>query len=457
MGIYGALATAVSGLKAQSFALEHISGNIANSQTIGFKRTETSFADLVPDSPYYKQLAGGVQVFTRATNNVQGDIRAAEVPTFMGINGDGFFIVEQRSDVTDGNPVFSGVDYFTRRGDFEFDRNGYLVNGAGYYLKAIRVDPQTGNLIGSLPEPVHITNDFLPAQVTTQIDLRANLAAYPLTASADPDIPDSELLNPADYNNDPTAGGDGLVQGQDVSTFLDQSISGGAITVYDSAGAPVNVQLRWAKTDNTDGGGSDTWNLFYQVDSNATGTDTAWLNVGQDYVFNSSGQLTPDVNSVNLTGVTVNGVTVGDITLSHGVNGITQFADTNGNAQVTELRQNGYAAGELVGVSISESGRIVASYTNGRTVDLYEVRLASFNAGNRLQKLDGGAYAVSQDSGPPILGAQGTIIGAAVESSNTDIADEFTKLIVTQQAYAAGTRIVTTSNEMLQEVLNMIR
>ncbi len=457
MGIYGALATAVSGLKAQSFALEHVSGNIANSQTIGFKRTETTFADLVPDSPYYKQLAGGVQVFTRATNNVQGDIRAAEVPTFMGINGDGFFIVEKRADVADGNPVFSGVDYFTRRGDFEFDRSGYLVNGSGYYLKAIRVDPQTGNLVGSLPEPVRITNDFLPASVTTEIDLRANLAAYPLTTSADPDIPDSELINPADYAVDPTAGGAGVVQGGDVSTFLDQSISGGAITVYDSAGSPVNIQFRWAKTDNTNGGGNDTWNLFYQVDSNATGATTAWVNIGQDYVFNASGQLTPDINSVTLSGVTVNGVTVGDITLNHGVNGVTQFADSNGNVQVTELKQNGYAAGELVGVSISESGRIVASYTNGRTVDLYEVRLAAFNAENRLQKLDGGAYAVTQDSGPPILGAQGTIIGASVESSNTDIADEFTKLIVTQQAYAAGTRIVTTSNEMLQEVLNMIR
>lgn len=453
MGIYGALSTAVAGLKAQSFALEHISGNIANSQTIGFKRTETSFADLVPNSPYYKQLAGSVQVSTRATNNIQGDLRSSETPTFMGINGNGFFMVEKRADISDGKPVFGGVDYFTRRGDFEFDRSGYLVNGAGYYLKAIKVDPQTGNLVGSQPEPVQITNDFLPSKQTTSINLRANLASYPLTNDADPNIPDSELLNPASYANDPRASGDGFVQGQDVDDFLNQSIAGGAITVYDSTGNPVNVQMRWAKIDND----PDTWNMFYQVDSSATGTDPAWLNIGQDYVFNSSGQLDPDINSVNLTNVTVNGVTVGDITLNHGTNGITQYADSNGNVQVTESIQNGYAAGELVGVSISEAGRIVASYTNGRTVDLYEVRLASFNAENRLQKLDGGAFALTQDSGPAMMGAQGNIIGAAVESSNTDIADEFTKLIVTQQAYAAGTRIVTTSNEMLQEVLNMVR
>jgi flagellar hook protein FlgE len=453
MGIYGALATAVSGLKAQSFALEHVSGNIANSQTTGYKRTETSFSDLVPDSPYYKQLAGGVQVNTRATNTVQGDIVSASVSTYMGINGSGFFVVEQRSGLTDGNATFSGVDYYTRRGDFEFDNEGYLVNGSGYYLKAIRVDPQTSNLVGSTPEPVQITNDFLAAKQTTSIDLRANLPAYPLTANADPDIAGSELLDPADFNNDPTVGGDEFVQGQDVDVFLDESVSGGAITVYNADGSTVNVQMRWAKTSDA----PDTWNLFYQTDSAATGVNPAWVNIGQDYVFNSSGQLTPDINSVTLTGVTVNGQTVGDIELNHGVNGITQFSDSDGSVQVTELSQDGYAAGELVGVSISEAGRIVASYTNGRTVDLYEVQLANFNAPNRLQKLDGGAFAVTQDSGQAILGAQGTILGATLESSNTDIADEFTKLIVTQQAYSASTRIVTTSDEMLQEVLNMIR
>jgi len=451
MGIYGALATAVSGLKAQSFALEHVSGNIANSQTIGYKRTETSFADLVPESPYYKQLAGGVQAFTRATNSVQGDISSAAVTTYMGVNGDGFFIVEPRIGLSDGKPVFAGNEAYTRRGDFEFDSEGYLVNGAGYYLKAIKVDPQTSNVVGSVPEPVQITNDFLPARKSTTIDLRANLASYPLTANADPEEDGSELLQP--LSNDPTPAGDGFVRAQDVEVFLDSSISGGAITLYDADGAEVNVQMRWAKISN----GPDVWNLFYQTSSTATGTQPAWRNAGVDYEFDDTGKLFPEIPTVNLTNVTVNGQSVGDITLNHGVNGITQYADTGGSVQVTDLSQDGYAAGELVGVSISDSGRIVANYTNGRTVDLYEVQLASFNAANRLQKIDGGAFVVTQDSGQAIMGAQGTVLGAALENSNTDIADEFTKLIVTQQAYSAATRIVTTSDEMLQEVLNMVR
>ncbi|MEZ5876295.1 MAG: flagellar hook protein FlgE [Tepidamorphaceae bacterium] len=462
MGIYGAMGIAVGGLKAQSYALEQISSNIANSQTTGYKRVDTSFVDLVTDSPYWQQAGGSVQVYSRGTNTVQGDISNASVGTYMAINGDGFFMVDQQTGQSDGQPIFSGVNAYTRRGDFEIDANGYLVNGTGYYLKGFPVDASTGNISGSLPEAMVLSNDFLDANPTTEIKYRANLADYPLTANADPDVPNSELLNAADFANDPTTAGvgvgDGVVQGADETTFLESSISGGAITVYDQGGGPVNVQLRWAKVDSTQNGGTDTWNLFYLSDSTATGTDPMWTNVGTSFEFNASGQLTnPTTSSITLSGLTVDGSTVGDVTVSYGTSGLTQFADTNGNAEVTELSQDGYAAGELVGVSISETGRVVASYDNGRTIDLYQVAIANFNASNRLAKIDGGAYVETQDSGPPIIGSQASIIGSALENSNTDIADEFTKLITTQQAYAAGTRIVTTSDEMLQEVLNRVR
>ena len=160
---------------------------------------------------------------------------------------------------------------------------------------------------------------------------------------------------------------------------------------------------------------------------------------------------------MTLTGVTINGVPLEDTTLSHGANGITQFADVNGNAQVNLLRQNGYPAGELQSISVNEKGRVIASYSNGRTLEMAEIVLASFNADNALKRLDGGAFEATSESGPPQYGASGKIIGKSLEGSNTDIADEFTKLIVTQQAYAANTRIVTTSDQMLQETLNMVR
>src|SRR6185312_12448910 len=168
---------------------------IANSQTTAFKRIDTSFVDLIPDSQPTQQLAGNVTANSRSTNTVQGDIQSASVGTFMAINGDGFFVVQKPSSFVDNRPVFDGIDRYTRRGDFQPDKNGYLVNGAGYYLMGIPVDAATGNLIGSVPQLLQFQNDFLPAQATTQIEYRANLAAYPLTPNADADIPRSELLD----------------------------------------------------------------------------------------------------------------------------------------------------------------------------------------------------------------------------------------------------------------------
>ena len=163
-------------------ALENISGNIANSQTTAFKRIDSTFVDLIPDNDPTKQFAGSVVANSRSTNAVQGDIQNASVGTFMAINGDGFFVVQKPSDFADNRPVFDGIDRYTRRGDFQTDKNGYLVNGAGYYLMGIPVDATTGNLTGSVPQLLQFANDFLPAQATTQVQYRANLASYPLTA-----------------------------------------------------------------------------------------------------------------------------------------------------------------------------------------------------------------------------------------------------------------------------------
>ena len=131
MGIYGALSTAVTGLRAQSFALENISGNIANSQTTGFKRIDTDFVDLIPDAPTKRQTSGSVLAQSRSTNNMQGDVKGTSTETNMAINGNGFFVVEPPIGQSDGDSIFAGANYYTRRGDFELDKNGYLVNGVG--------------------------------------------------------------------------------------------------------------------------------------------------------------------------------------------------------------------------------------------------------------------------------------------------------------------------------------
>lgn len=592
MGIYGAMSTAVTGLRAQSFALENISGNIANSQTTGFKRIDTDFIDLIPDAPQKRQTAGSVIAQSRSTNNLQGDVKASTTETFMAINGNGFFVVEPAIGQTDGNSIFSGSNYYTRRGDFEIDKGGYLVNGAGYHLKGLPIDPTTQNISGSVPQVLRISNSFLPASQTTRVAYQLNLPQLPKTeAYQDSLTSGSELLNATDFvtvtpdtaatvsgatvtgtdaastiatagdtiqidiggtsrtytfastggstgttiditdtatdtidevlafiENDllnvavPAATGatveisggavtvtagnitdditiadnttgtsatglgfanattepsvsDTLRLSTRVSTitaaqnddFTSQSISGGAITVYSSNGAPANVQMRWAKVNSTANGGAEVWNLFVATNAEATGTQTMWSKVGGEYIFGTNGTTSPAIDHTSLTGLTVNGIVIGDVRLDHGANGLTQFADPNGTAEVTALSQNGYPAGEYVSVSVNDNGRVVVSYDNGQQLEVAQVVTANFNAVNALKRLDGGVFAATSESGEPILDNGGGIIGSSLEASNTDISEEFTKLIVTQQAYAAGTRIVSTADQMLQEALNMLR
>jgi flagellar hook protein FlgE len=455
MGIFDALTTAVSGLNAQAYALQNISGNIANSQTISFKRINTSFRDLIGDNLPSKQIAGGVLASSVATNSVQGDLQNVSTPTFMAINGNGYFIVKKADNFTGNQPVFSGVNLYTRRGDFLMDKNGYLVNQAGYYLMGLPVDPTTGNPTGSVPQVLQFSNNLIPAQPTTQVQYNANLPSYPITASTQQGVPGSNLLNPAGYSSNPITGG--IVVGADVTLFIDESVAGGSITAYDSLGAPANIQFRWAKIDSVEVGGTDTWNLFYQTNSNPGSGDPAWVNAGIDFIFDTSGHLDPPITSTTLTGVVVDGITLGDINMVFGANGITQFANSNGTVQVNLLDQDGAPAGQLQSVAVDDQGRIVGTYSNGRIIPLAVVTLANFNGQNYLKRLDGGAYAETSDSGPPIMNATGRIVGSSLEASNSDIADEFSKLIVTQQAYSANTRIITTANMMVQDLLNVIR
>jgi flagellar hook protein FlgE len=249
------------------------------------------------------------------------------------------------------------------------------------------------------------------------------------------------------------------------ATGLQLSVNGSGQIVIGSTsnetvtvgGTPATLAALGITAQTAQGSTTPTWELFYQESSTATGTQVAWRNAGATYTFNASGQMTSPTQVVTLTGVTINGLPLGDIAINHGDSGITQFSDVNGNAQVNLLRQNGYPAGDLQGISVNEKGRVIATYSNGRTLEMAEIVLASFNADNSLKRLDGGAFEATSESGQAQYGAAGKIIAKSLEGSNTDIADEFTKLIVTQQAYAANTRIVTTSDQMLQETLNMVR
>ncbi len=193
------------------------------------------------------------------------------------------------------------------------------------------------------------------------------------------------------------------------------------------------------------------------TNSNATGTQVKWVNAGSNFTFNSAGQLTSPT-SVSIANMTIDGTNLGTIAFAPGAGGMTQFADISGQYKPTTLNQDGYTAGTLLRLAINDAGRVQAVYSNGQTTSIAQIAVAQFNADNMLKRRDGGTFEETLESGPPLFAPSSTsVLSGTVEGSNTDIAEEFSKMIVTQQAYSANTRVVSTSQQMLQDVLNIIR
>src|SRR6202046_2063007 len=279
MGIFDALTTAVSGLQAQSFALQNISGNIANASTIGYKGINTTFEDLVADATTPSaQAAGGVTAYAQQTITTAGTVSASTVATNMAINGDGFFSVQAPTNTVDNQPVFNGVTDYTRAGDFQVNANGYLVNGAGYYLMGTTVDPKTGNPTGSVSTVLQFQNNFVPAQATTAIQYAANLPTVPSTTASSTaaagTITAQGGLNPSDFGvNTP------LGAGTPAPGYVNGSVPGG---VAAAGGSPITsgtalsaLSTPFVAGDTVHGtttspGGTATTNTISFVNSTAT-------------------------------------------------------------------------------------------------------------------------------------------------------------------------------------------
>jgi flagellar hook protein FlgE len=316
------------------------------------------------------------------------------------------------------------------------------------------MDPITQDLIGSQPGVIKVDGDNIPARPTGELEYRANLPSKPSTnnSSVVPG-PAGWLLGAGPWGATPPT----TVSATDETAFINQTTSGGATTTYNTQGAPVNVQMRWGKTVET--AGSESWNLYYQTDAAATGAATKWAQIpGGVFTFNAAGLPTssPVITGLNLT---INGAAVGPFSLN---TALTQYADSDvtskGSVRVTKLSQDGYPSGQLTSITIGDGGRVQGNYTNGQVVGLYQLSVAQFSADNGLKRRDGGVFEQTIDSGPPVINDAGrSIVGGTVENSNTDIADEFAKMIVTQQAYSANTKIISTASDMLREVINIVR
>ena len=460
MDIFTALQTAVSGLKAQSYAIDNISGNIANSQTTGYKRIDTSFVDLLAEQTPKHEVAGTVLAQAQLTNTLQGNISSTSVATNMAVNGNGFFTVQTRTSDANGQTAFTGTPLYTRRGDFAPDKDGYLVNGAGGYLQGQNFDPATGQVTGS--GTIRIANQTLAAKQTSSITYGANLPSTPATTASA--TSKSSLYAPADTSPLVTTTDGSVTAGKQVSAanaseFFDNSISGPAVTAYTTSGAPVSVNTRWAKIQNATQSQPAIWNLFYAADSTVSGDKSPWTNAGTGFTFDNSGQLIqPSGGKATIADLTVDGTDVGNVNLLFDRTTLTQYAAASGTATTNTLTQNGYASGTLNAVSVSNDGNVIGAFSNGSSVKLASVGIARFVNPDGLKPLSNGNYAQSIDSGVPLTGLNGaSIVGASVEASNTDIAGEFSKMIVTQQAYSANTRVMSTAQTMMSDLLNIIR
>ena len=177
MSILGAMFTAVSGVNAQSRSLGHISDNIANSQTTGYKRVETRFETLITVSNQNLHSPGGVIASPYFANGVQGNITQTQNNTNLAVTGNGFFVVSRASNQTATDTTFDALRYYTRAGDFEVNRDGYLVNNGNYYLNGWEVDPETGIPNTSVVSPIQISQVIDEPTPTEEIEFVGNLPA----------------------------------------------------------------------------------------------------------------------------------------------------------------------------------------------------------------------------------------------------------------------------------------
>ena len=435
MSLYSSMNTALSGMNAQSRALGHISDNVANSQTVGFKRTDTNFVSYISESNSDVHRPGTVLARPDFTNQVQGTIEQVENPLALAISGQGFFTAALPVGTNaDGTKNFDARNFYTRAGDFNRDSEGYMVNGSGYVLQGW---PVTDGVVDKTQlVPIQVQEDAFTPTPTQELEFTGNLSAGGTT---------------------------------------NQSTS---IQVIDSLGSSRQLTLTFAPSAAPN---DNTWTLSI----NAPGAVPLALGsisvlFGQDGTVDQpdgtlaefttpTGSLTGSVaatgSPAKVTFKANFGQGLQTMTLnlgSFGVSGgLTQFAQGTG-LSVNSFEQDGIPIGAFSSVSTQKNGDIRINYDNGQSRTVARVPVTVFKDADKLEHLDGQAFLRTTESGEARVveageDGAGLLSTRAVERSNVDIATEFSKLILAQRAYSANTKIVTTVDELLQETLNMRR
>jgi flagellar hook protein FlgE len=495
MSLYASMNTAISGMNAQSRALGHIADNVANSQTVGFKRTDTNFVSYVSESNNDVHRPGTVLARPDFTNQIQGTIEQSENPLALAISGQGFFSAALPiSENNDGSINFDNRTFFTRAGDFRRDKNGYLVNGAGYALQGWSVTDGLADKTQLVP--IKIEEGVSNPIPTAELGFVGNLAAGGTTAqSTSIQIIDSlggsrmvtltftPTATPTTDNTwtlsinapaavTPNLGSIKLAFGKDPVNWAqgntyavgDRVSANGQVYTVTTAGTSAATGLGPNVTTGTVTDGTVVWqHVRADAPTNPVGTLAD--------VYGETGTLSAStVGTGNPATVTFQadfGQGLQTMVLNLGkfgsASGLTQFAPAGSSGlSVSSFEQDGIPLGSFSSVTTQKNGDIQVNYDNGQSRVIARVPITVFKDPDKLQHLDGQAFLRTAESGEARVtevgeDGAGLLTTRAIERSNVDIASEFSKLIQAQRAYSANTRLVTTVDELLQETLNMRR
>lgn len=461
MSINSAMLAGVSGLVANSSALAAISDNIANVNTVAYKRNQVNFANVVTSQAVKgKYSAGGVQGITRQFVSQQGLIQSSGSATDLAISGDGFFIV------TDKGAGLTAADArnFTRQGSFSVDADGYLVNDAKLYLQGWPVQADgTFNVnpsdLSNL-DAINVKNLGAAVTQTGNVGISANLDKAAIVSAGEATYDGATVASMADYADDPATG-----------TRPDFTVE---LNVVDSTGGSRKLALAFLKSSanpnewhaeiyavpagDVDNGAGRPGQLAQGV---VTFNQDGTIDLANTDLFGALGA-TPQVQLDASGGATPkwdDGLGLAAQSIDLDLTKITQYAATS---TVNAISNDGAGVGNIVAIEVNEEGIVSAIYDNSQIRTIAKVGIATFPNADALAQVSGNAYRRTDDAGEMVIkeagvGGAGKISPSSLEASTVDLSAEFTGLIQTQKAYSASSKIITTADQMLEELINIKR
>ncbi len=453
MGFNNSLINGVTAMNAQSSAMGVLSDNIANARTVGFKDSDTRFSTLVAAGKASNTGVGQGVTFSKFGRvDQQGILSTSYTSTNFAISGRGFFPVASALDSTTGAIANTAERLVTRAGDFTINKDGFLVNSKGYALLGLPVGTTNlgaGAFNGLQPIKVPAAGT-LAGQASTLITLSGNLSATD--------------ASPVTVTTPETTDADGNVIPETTTTTPGVSLEQ-KITAYDATGTPYSLTVTLTKT------APQTWTAQLTGGTGPDGTSLTATATGTPVTltFGSNGELVTPTGAVSFGSVAFTNSETGAAVATLSPN--FRFQDDSGKATITGMggatnlsgsTTDGHGPLGYVGVEVGDDGVLYQIFDQGKRVAVASIPVVTFVNDSGLEAVSGTAYRVTANSGDPVVNLSdtngaGKVFGAQLEESTVDLADEFTDMIVTQRGYQAASKLVTTTDMMIETVRDLKR